>query len=144
MGPMLAGSILGAKRGALASVCFLILVAIGVPVLAGGRGGIVVFLGPGGGYMIGFPFAAFFIGFMVELLWKRLNFVILIIINAVGGIGIVYLFGIPWMAYILNLSLLAAATISLGFLPGGCLKVLIASFIAMTVKKSVPLIHPKS
>ncbi|AQX26114.1 biotin transport system substrate-specific component [Bartonella sp. Raccoon60] len=43
MGPMLAGSILGAKRGAAASALFLFLVAIGLPLLAGGRGGIGVF-----------------------------------------------------------------------------------------------------
>ncbi|MGF7158137.1 biotin transporter BioY [Bartonella heixiaziensis] len=142
MGPMLAGSILGAKRGALASVLFLVLVAIGLPLLAGGRGGISVFLGAGGGYMIGYPIAAFFIGFMVELFWHRLNFITLFVINAVGGVGIVFLFGIPWMAYITQVPLLTALISSLGFLIGDFLKVLIASFVALTVKKSVPLIVP--
>ncbi|WP_208437918.1 biotin transporter BioY [Bartonella taylorii] len=143
MGPMLAGSILGAKRGALASLLFLVLVAIGLPLLAGGRGGIGVFLGAGGGYMIGYPVAAFFIGFMVELLWRRLNFIILFVINTVGGVGIVFLFGIPWMAYITQVPLLTALTTSLGFLIGDFVKVLIASSVAVAVKKSVPLITPK-
>ncbi|UTO29144.1 biotin transporter BioY [Bartonella harrusi] len=143
MGPMLAGSILGAKRGGLASLLFLVLVAIGLPLLAGGHGGISVFLGATSGYLIGFPFAAFFIGFMVELFWRRLNFITLFIINTVGGVGIVFLFGIPWMAYITQISLLTALTSSLGFLIGDFLKVLIASFVALTVKKSVPLIVPK-
>jgi biotin transport system substrate-specific component len=39
LGVMLAGSVLGARRGGLAIVLFLVLVAIGVPLLAGGRGG---------------------------------------------------------------------------------------------------------
>ncbi len=143
MGPMLAGSILGAKRGALASLLFLVLVAIGLPLLAGGRGGIGVFLGAGGGYMIGYPVAAFFIGFMVELLWHRLNFIILFVINTVGGVGIVFLFGIPWMAYITQVPLLTALTTSLGFLIGDFVKVLIASSVAVAVKKSVPLITLK-
>ncbi|WP_455478734.1 biotin transporter BioY [Bartonella sp. B10] len=140
MGPMLAGSILGAKRGALASILFLVLVAIGFPLLSGGRGGIGVFLGVGGGYMIGYPFAAFFIGFMVELFWRKLNFITLLIINAVGGIGVVYLFGVPWMAYISKVSLLTAFMSSLGFIIGDCLKVFIASSIALAIKKSIPLI----
>lgn len=43
---MLAGSILGARRGGLAIVLFLILVAVGLPLLAGGKGGIgVVYAG---------------------------------------------------------------------------------------------------
>ncbi|CBI75896.1 bioY family protein [Bartonella clarridgeiae 73] len=142
MGPMLAGSILGAKRGAAASALFLFLVAIGLPLLAGGRGGISVFLGAGGGYMIGYPFAAFFIGLMVKSFWRQLNFVKLVIINSVGGIGIIYLFGIFWIVYISKISLLAALTMSLGFMIGDFLKVLVASFIALTVKKSVPLITP--
>ncbi|WP_455482153.1 biotin transporter BioY [Bartonella sp. B35(2025)] len=140
MGPMLAGSILGAKRGALASVLFLVLVAIGLPLLAGGRGGIGVFLGVGGGYMIGYPIAAFFIGLMVELFWQQLNFFKLFVINAVGGIGIVYFFGVPWMAYFTKVSLLTALMSSLGFLIGDFLKVLLASSITLTVRKSVPLI----
>ncbi|MBB5073449.1 biotin transport system substrate-specific component [Bartonella callosciuri] len=140
MGPMLAGSILGAKRGALASILFLVLVAIGLPLLAGGHGGIGVFLGPSAGYLIGFPVAAFFIGFMVELFWQRLNFIILFVINTVGGIGIVYAFGIPWMAYITQIPLLKALMISSGFMVGGFVKALIASFVALVIKKTIPLI----
>ncbi|MCZ2158966.1 biotin transporter BioY [Bartonella sp. 220] len=140
MGPMLAGSILGAKRGALASLLFLVLIAIGLPLLPNGRGGMSVFLGATGGYLIGFPFAAFFIGFMVELFWRRLNFITLFVINAVGGVGIVFLFGIPWMAYVTQTPLLTALISTSGFLIGDFLKVLIASFVALTVKKSVPLI----
>ncbi|EJF86910.1 biotin transporter BioY [Bartonella rattimassiliensis] len=143
MAPMLAGSILGAKRGALASLLFLVLVAIGLPLLPGGRGGISVFLGVTSGYLISFPFAAFFIGFMVELFWKQLNFILLFLINTVGGIGIVYAFGIPWVAYMTQVPLLIVLISSLGFLVSGFLKVLIASFVAFTIKKSVPLIHPK-
>ncbi|EJF79674.1 biotin transporter BioY [Bartonella doshiae] len=143
MGPMLAGSILGAKRGALASLLFLVLVAIGLPLLPGGRGGISVFSGVASGYLIGFPFAAFFIGFMVELFWQRLNFITLFVINTVGGIGIVYAFGIPWTVYMTKISLLKVLMASSGFLIGDCVKVLIVSFIALTIKKSVPLITSK-
>jgi len=50
LGVMLAGVILGAKRGALAAVLVILLVAIGLPVLSGGRGGLAVFAGPTVGF----------------------------------------------------------------------------------------------
>ena len=43
LGVMLAGAVLGARRGFLALLLFLVLVAVGLPVLAGGRGGLAVF-----------------------------------------------------------------------------------------------------
>ena len=66
LGIMLCGTVLGAKRGALAVILFLVLVAAGLPLLAGGRGGLGVFASPSVGYLIGFPFAAFVAGLIVE------------------------------------------------------------------------------
>ncbi|MBO3187834.1 biotin transporter BioY, partial [Dermatophilus congolensis] len=40
LGVMLAGAVLGARRGAAASLVVIALCAIGLPVLAGGRGGL--------------------------------------------------------------------------------------------------------
>ena len=42
LGIMLCGTVLGARKGALAVLLFLGLVAIGLPLLAGGRGGLGV------------------------------------------------------------------------------------------------------
>ena len=46
LGVMLAGAILGARRGFLSQLLFLVLVAIGLPLLASGAGGLAVFAGP--------------------------------------------------------------------------------------------------
>src|SRR3954463_8239774 len=59
MGVMLAGSILGAQRGALAILLFLALVAVGLPLLSGGRGGLGVFFGPTAGFLLSWPGGAF-------------------------------------------------------------------------------------
>ena len=40
LGIMLCGTVLGARRGALAVGLFLLLVALGLPILTGGRGGL--------------------------------------------------------------------------------------------------------
>ena len=66
LGIMLCGTILGAKRGALAVILFLSLTALGLPLLAGGRGGLGVFTTPWAGFLFGFPVAAFFAGYVME------------------------------------------------------------------------------
>ena len=44
LGPMLAGAILGARRGGLSILLFVALVALGLPLLSGGRGGFGIIL----------------------------------------------------------------------------------------------------
>ena len=46
LGVMLCGTVLGAWRGGLAALLFVALVALGLPLLAGGRGGLGVFASP--------------------------------------------------------------------------------------------------
>ena len=58
LGPMLAGAILGARRGGLSIVLFLVLVAVGLPLLSGGRGGFGVMIGVTGGFMFGWAISA--------------------------------------------------------------------------------------
>ena len=53
LGAMLAGAMLGPGRGALACLLYLVLAAIGLPVLPGGRGGMGAFFGPTGGFLVG-------------------------------------------------------------------------------------------
>ncbi len=52
--------LLGGKAGSLAVGAYLLLGGIGVPVFAGFTGGVGAFLGSGGGYLVGFFFAALF------------------------------------------------------------------------------------
>ena len=66
MGVMLCGTVLGAKRGGLAALLLIGLVALGLPLLSGGRGGLGVFSGPTAGFVVGFPIAAFVTGLLME------------------------------------------------------------------------------
>jgi biotin transport system substrate-specific component len=139
LGVMLAGSILGWKRGALSVVVLLVLVAAGLPLLSGGRGGLAVFAGPSAGYLIGWVFGAAVIGWLVQrklpaypLWWGGLA-------NVVGGIGAVYLVGIPVQAAVLGTSgLVATAVSSALFLPGDLVKVVIATAVASAVHRGYP------
>ncbi len=141
LGIMLAGGILGAKRGSLAIILFLILVAIGLPLLSGGRGGIGIFIGPTGGFLFGWIIAAYAIGFMVERYWVKINYISAFLSCAIGGIILLYIIGIPWVAFVAKIPLMAAITGSIAFIPGDIIKAVIASAVIITVAKSYPIIN---
>ena len=87
MGIMLCGTILGSKRGGLAVLLFIFLVAIGLPLLSGGRGGLGVFTTPWAGFLFGFPVAAYVTGFVMEQ-WRTENIDLVAGCSAlIGGIG---------------------------------------------------------
>ena len=139
LGVMLAGSILGAYRGAASVALFLVLVALGLPLLPGGRGGLAVFAGPSVGYLIGWVAGAFVIGLLVQrrlpaypLWWGALA-------NVVGGIGVIYAFGIPVQAFLTGTSgIVATAVAAAVYLPGDVLKVVLATMAAAAVHRAYP------
>ncbi len=63
---LLAGAFLGSKNGAMSMIIYLLAGAIGLPVYANFSGGFPHLFGPTGGYLLAFPFAAFFVGKISE------------------------------------------------------------------------------
>jgi len=139
--PMLAGSILGARKGLLSQVLFLLLVAVGLPLLSGGRGGLGVFVSPTGGFALSFIVTAGLIGFLIERNWQQLSVLKTAIILFFAGMCVTYLIGIPWIVAVVKISPLQAALSCLPFLPGDLIKVGVSAMIAMTIKKSYPMIQ---
>jgi biotin transport system substrate-specific component len=139
LGPMLAGSILGARRGALAILLFVLLVAMGLPLLAGGRGGLGVFVGPSAGFIIAYPLAALVVGTLTQRFWERLTFTKALAANVLGGIVVLYAVGVPVLVAVTRSP--DAALASAVFLPGDLLKACLAAFIAIFVKRGYPLIE---
>lgn len=137
LGVMLCGTVLGAKRGFLAVALFVILTLIGLPLLAGGRGGIGLLATPSVGYIIGFPIAAFAIGFFVEK-WSGNLTLGAFIGSVVGGILVLSIPGIIGMAVILDKSLIVATGYAVPFFPGDIVKAIIAGFITNALYKARP------
>lgn len=140
IGPLIAGTILGAKRGFLSQLLFVVLVAVGLPLLAGGRGGFGILVGPTGGFLLAWPLMALAVGYLTERYWRDLTVWKLLAITIVAGLGISNLLGIPWMAILLNLDARTAIATSLAFVPGDVAKAVLASIIAMAVRRSYPII----
>ncbi|KJL46187.1 Biotin transporter BioY [Microbacterium hydrocarbonoxydans] len=136
LGVMLAGTVLGPRRGPLAVLLVLVLAALGLPVLAGGRGGLGVFVGPTAGYLLGWIAGVIVIGLIsrsARVSWWRTAVGVV-----VGGIVVVYLFGIPVQALVLGMDPGAAAVSTLVFLPGDLLKAVAATVLTLALKRAYP------
>ncbi|WP_432871701.1 biotin transporter BioY [Microbispora rosea] len=138
LGVMLAGAILGTWRSALAVVVLLVLVAAGLPLLAGGRGGLGVFTGPSAGFLIGWLPGAAVTGWIVERGGRTPSTVRLVIACLTGGVGVIYLCGIPVQALVTGLSLGKTALLSAAFLPGDLAKAVLASIVARGTQRAYP------
>lgn len=138
LGVMLAGAVLGPLRGALSIIVFEVLVAVGLPLLSGGRGGFGVFVGPSAGYLIGWIVGAAVIGFIVHAGGRRPTWWRTALGSFVGGILVIYAVGIPVQAAVTQLPLAQTALTSLVFLPGDIIKVVIATVITMALWRAYP------
>jgi len=138
LGIMLCGTILGAKRGALAVILFLSLTALGLPLLAGGRGGLGVFTTPWAGFLFCFPIAAFFAGYVMEHTRNISVGFAAGIGSIVGGIFVLYGIAIPYYMLGAKVDLGQAALTMVPFMPGDIIKALLASLIVGSVYRSRP------
>ena len=137
LGVMLCGTVLGAKRGALAVLLFLTLVAVGLPLLSGGRGGLGVFQSPSVGFLLGFPVAAFVAGWVMERTTLPVAYAAAAG-SVLGGIAVLYVFGIIGLSVMLGKTMSEAAQISFAFLPGDAIKVVLAAVITQTLAQLRP------
>lgn len=136
MGIFLAGELLGRKYGTAAVGLFLGLVALGLPLLSGGRGGIAIFLGPTGGYLVAWLLAPWLMGTLLQQTratqarnwWRELLVVWL------GGILFIDGLGSVWLAVQSNISITAALLSNLAFIPGDLIKGALAVVIARRVR----------
>ncbi|OGO54525.1 MAG: hypothetical protein A2V84_00515 [Chloroflexi bacterium RBG_16_70_13] len=123
---LLAGGALGFRRGVASSTLYLALGLVGLPVFAGGRSGVDVFIGLSGGYLIGFIVASGIVGRLAELGWDR-NLLGSIAAMVIGNLSI-YLIAVPWWMAVASTSLdRAIADGFVPFLPGDLLKVVLAA-----------------
>lgn len=97
MGICLVAGLLGMKRGTLATIVFIALGAIGVPVFSEFTGGINIILGQTGGYIVGFIFTSLIVGFVSDKFKGKL---VPLIISMIVGIAVCYAFGTAWFAVV--------------------------------------------
>ena len=129
----LAGALLGARLGALSQVIYLLIGIIGLPVFHGGKAGLGVFLGPTGGYLIGFVAGAWVIGALVNL--KKNPGFGWTVLSLVAGTVVIYLLGVAQLCLVARLSVNKAISVGvLPFLMGDVVKILAAAYVVKRIK----------
>ena len=143
LGVMLAGAILGPRRGALAVLLFLALVALGLPLLAGGRGGLGILAGTSIGYFVGWVVGAFVVGALTYAFRAPYRLLPGLLAALVGGVVVIHALGIVGMILRADLSLGAAVKVDLLFIPGDVAKAVICALVARGVHAAYPGLLPQ-
>jgi biotin transporter BioY len=125
---LLAGALLGSRRGALSQLSYLAIGATGIPYwfALGGPPGIARLIGPTGGYLFGFVAVAFVVGLLAERGWDRRIWTAALAMLA--GEAVLYVFGLSWLAQFVP----GEAVLQTGLYPfiiGDVIKVIAAALI---------------
>lgn len=143
LGVMLAGAILGWRKGALAVIIFALLAIAGLPILAGGRTGLVSLTSPTAGFFIGWLPAVVVIGVLTAMMMPRYRTFWGIAINIIGGMGVIYLFGTIGLLLRTDLSWWAALSTNGIYVAGDVAKAVVTALVARQVHRGYPgLITP--
>ncbi|HGC8904493.1 TPA: biotin transporter BioY [Streptococcus agalactiae] len=134
LGVMMAGVILGGRKGSL-SILLFFLVGLVIPVFSGLRSTIPVFTGPTAGYVIAWLFVPLLISYGVKLVNKK-NFIAIFLIVWLAGVLFVDVAGAVWLASYTNIPLDKSLLQNLVFIPGDTIKAIIAAVVAVKYKDS--------
>ncbi len=92
---LMVAALLGSRRGVLCILIYLAEGLLGLPVFAQGKGGLAAFMGPTGGYLVGFIWAAWIVGALSERTWDRR--VLSTVAAMVLGNAAIYTCGLAWL-----------------------------------------------
>jgi biotin transport system substrate-specific component len=125
-GVLILSAAYGSRLGFMTVFSYLAVGIIGLPVFAGGASGWAYFTGATAGYLVGFGFAALFVGYLSEQGWDRKP--LMVILSMMLGNVLIYFCGVSWLSYSLNINISKAISLGLEpFLVGDAVKILIAA-----------------
>ena len=129
---LLSGLLLGSHWGIVSMGVYLLVGVIGMPVFYGGKGGFAHFLGPTGGYLLGYLLAAWITGMISE---RSRGLLILDIFAVLIGSLVIYGVGVPWLKIVTKMSW--TKTLMVGIVPfliGDAIKGSVAVILARSVR----------
>ncbi len=127
----LTGYVLGSFMGTTATIVYILLGIVGLPIFAGFKGGFGVIVGYTGGFIIGFPFMACLCG-----LWVKKKNAISSIGFGLMGLVIVHIIGIlQYMMLSKGNFISSALLVSIPFLVKDIISVVIAYILGSQIRK---------
>jgi biotin transport system substrate-specific component len=100
----LIGALYGWRLGAITVLAWLGEAVVGLPVLAGGAGGIAHFAGPTAGYLFAFPLAAALVGWLAERGWTGNGKLLRSFVAMLLGNAFILVMGGAWLAALIGVS----------------------------------------
>ncbi len=155
---IMSGNLLGARYGAVSQILYISTGLLGAPIFALGGGPGYVFQ-PTFGYLLGYPFCAFFIGMMIRILlpnfgktkYSNLRIFSSLFVSDVIGVLFIFLFGLSYFYFNLKYSFhlnLENSALNTGmdwknivrtgfivFIPMDLIKVALASLFTVKLKR---------
>jgi biotin transport system substrate-specific component len=123
---LLSGTVLGSRRAFLAQCLYLLEGACGLPFFAGGAAGVAKLLGPTGGYLIAFPFAAAMTGAFAEHALDRTP--LRMFFTMIAGSVVIFGLGLGQLSKFVPADSLLASGL-LPFIPGDVFKAVLAAAV---------------
>ena len=130
------GLFLGKKYGCLSQILYIVLGIAFVPWFGGMTGGLETVLGSTGGFLIGFIFASYFVGYITEKYAKARNFTRMAITIGIANFVFVYIPGLAGLAlflYVQGMSFGIIDLLMMGLIPfiaGDIVKILAAASVS--------------
>ena len=139
-GVLLAGAVLGARRGVLAILLWLALGAAGLPVFANGKSGLAVLAGPTSGYLVGFVVGVAIMGVVAEFLARRgqVSNPLALFAGGLLAVLVIHVLGIVGLHLRADLDWAAAATVDGAFWIGDLIKLAATAVVAAAVHRAFP------
>jgi biotin transport system substrate-specific component len=131
---MLAGGLLGKKRGSLTVLVFLGLVATGLPLLSGGRGGAALFVGPSAGFLLGFLLCPLIEGLLFQGIGQQ-HYWQIWLVYWLGGALLINFCGSFSLALVSHVSWWSGLKMAAFYLPMDTAKVVVAALIHQRLQR---------
>lgn len=128
---LLAGVMIGSKKGALSQLIYVAGGATGIPIFAGMASGVALLAGPTGGFLAGFLFAPAVVGYLIGESSSRFR----LIGALLAGTALIFLFGNLWLWKLTGGSMMN--TLMLGFvpfIPGAIIKIGLVIAVVEAIK----------
>ena len=138
---LLGGAVLGARLGMLSQALYLVAGAAGLPVFAASPllpPGLLRLLGPTGGFLLAYPFAAFVTGWLAERGLGRRYFSS--VVAMMLGLAVIFACGLTWLAFFANGAVGLPNALRLGLYPFVVVdvaKILLAAAILPALWKAI-------
>ena len=130
------GLFLGKKYGCLSQILYVVLGIAFIPWFGGMTGGLEVFLGSTGGFLIGFIIASYFIGLITEKYAHARSFTKMALVIGIANFALIYIPGLAGLALFLGFQGTSIGIIDLlmmgliPFIAGDIVKILAAASVS--------------